>query len=133
LKIKNKIKINKKKTTKEMNFMAFPYFTGSLTNVMQSDGKTSTQGNIPQYANGSGTMLSDSGFQMSDKVSVDGSSIMTGNLDMNANEVKNTGHIRPRDTDTFDLGSSTKRYKRAYIADELTGQTYSRLVVIDSR
>lgn len=108
-----------------MNSGGFPESYITNPNTIQSNGGASVTGDFPAYLSTTGVLLGDTGYSQASFLHIAGGT-MTGDVNFDAHEVKNTGHVRPRDTDTFDLGSSTKRYKNAYVSGTLEGDTNGR-------
>lgn len=111
-----------------MNFDGLPIVSGVSAFMVSSDGAAVVNGNVPKYANTSGLLITDSGSKMSDKYNVDGSLPLLGDMDADGYEVKNTGTVRPRDDNTFDLGTPAKRFRSAYVYDQLEGPNSTRAV-----
>ncbi len=108
-----------------MNSGGFPESYITNPNTIQSNGGASVTGDFPAYLSTTGVLLGDTGYSQASFLHISGGT-MAGDVNFDAHEVKNTGHVRPRDTDTFDLGSSTKRYKNAYVSGNLEGDTNGR-------
>lgn len=87
---------------------------------VQSTGTPSVSSDVPVYADTSGLFLVDSGTKLSDKLSVNGSLPMTGVLDMGNHDIKNTDDVVPNTTAVSDIGTSSKRYRAAYV-DNMVG------------
>jgi len=51
-----------------------------------------------------------------------------GDIDANGYDLKNTGIVRPRDDNTVDLGTFSKRFKSAYLYDQLVGPSSTRSI-----
>jgi len=101
-----------------MNQNGFSFF--DPTNIgsysVFSDGKVSTTGNLPKYANTSGLLLTDSGISataFNDYVKLDGSTQMTaswntGSLDMTI------GNIYDAVDNTYDIGTTSSKKRKMY-------------------
>lgn len=77
-------------------------------------GSPSVIDDVAVFADTSGLRIKDSLVSMSSKLNRSGDLPMTGDLDMAHFDTKNTGNIRPRDTNDSDIGTSSKRYKTIY-------------------
>lgn len=51
-----------------------------------------------------------------------------GDIEANGYDVKNTGIVRPRDDNAVDIGTSLKRFRSAYVYDQLVGPSSTRAV-----
>ncbi len=100
-----------------MNNNGFPFWLTGYPNVVQTNGAPSVTGDLPSYSDTSGQLVGDSGIASANVFLTDGTVPMSGTLDMGGNDVINTGTVRPRDDNTFDCATSSKRYKTAYVYD----------------
>jgi hypothetical protein len=104
-----------------MNFSGYPVFPFVLPdNVVFSTGVAVVDDEVPQYSGTTGELIESSGQKMADKLNVSGTLPMTGDLDMNTHNIKNTDDVYPSSTSASDLGIVGKRYRSVY-TDAIVG------------
>lgn len=110
-----------------MNALGFPFYATNPFGL-SSNGSNSVAGHVPSYTDTSGLVLQDSGFSMSDKLNIDGSNNMTGDLNINSHNLNNFTGLVPDVTDTRDVGTTLKRTRDIYMSGSLKSALASKSV-----
>jgi hypothetical protein len=104
--------------------------SGIQTTYIVTNTGSVVPGNIAEFS--SDNVIQDSGINVSSLsggpfLSLAGG-VMTGDINMNSNDILNSGLITPAITSTHDLGTSSARFKNIYLSGSVAGPTNTRLV-----